>query len=95
MAPVVAKTLAPIKSLRTENGAEKQNYLATPLGGGSPAPEPPRACALSVPLRPVGGVLGVTACGMTATGLSREVSLHATQNKRLAAVLPAARAVAL
>ena len=53
------------------------SYRAKPLDGGSPAPVPPRACALSVPLRPIGGVLGVTACGMTAMGLSREVCLVA------------------
>ena len=44
------------------------------LCGGSPAPVPPRPCGLCVPLRPVRRVLGLTACGMTATGLSREVS---------------------
>ena len=44
------------------------------LCGGSPAPAPPRPCGLCVPLRPVRRVLSLTACGMTATGLSREVS---------------------
>lgn len=50
------------------------SYLARHSAG---APLPPDPRALRVPLRPVGGVLGVTACGMTATGLSREVCLVA------------------
>ena len=77
MAPVVAKTLAPIRSLRTRHPQPRpppRSYRACHSAG---APLPPYPRALRVPLRPVGGVLGVTACGMTATGLSREVSLVA------------------
>lgn len=54
--------------------AQRNSYLARHSAG---APLPPYPRALRVPLRPVGGVLGVTACGMTATGLSREVCLVA------------------
>ena len=63
----------------TFDGGNHIESLRTPSGrrGGSPAPEPPRPAGLCVPLRPVRRVLGVTACGMTATGLSREVSLVA------------------
>jgi len=45
-------------------------------GGGSPAPVPPRPCGLCVPLRGAVSVLGVTACGMIAAPLSREVTCH-------------------
>lgn len=49
--------------------ATRPDYRAKPLAG---APLPPNPRALRVPLRPARRVLGVTACGMTAAGLSRD-----------------------